>query len=222
MYGRLRCTSKTNVLDASFPSRFHWIVQYFRMKHLLTTDLQCMWIKGLVLQLLHSSNLSHNSSCPRSWAHPRRAGATCLVWCTRNPRGGHTRSRATPASAACGLRWNQPTGSWGRPRIPCSSLSAPSTATGTAEGLSSVGRVGFGWNGFELMNPSFPPGTSLQPTSMRTSAWMRLNGQCTRTGTAGCTASLARTLSWMASFTSELRPRWIPSVIKHTLPRNKV
>lgn len=46
MYGRLRCTSETNVLDASFPSRFNSIVQCFRVEHLLTTDLQYIQIKG--------------------------------------------------------------------------------------------------------------------------------------------------------------------------------
>lgn len=77
--------------------------------------------------------ISANTSCRRSWAHPRRAAATCWGWCTRNPRGGHTRSRVTPVSAACGPRWNRPMGSCERLRIPCSSLSAPSTATGAAE-----------------------------------------------------------------------------------------
>lgn len=50
-------------------------------------------------------------------------------------------------------------------------------------------------------------GTSLQLISMRTSAWMRRNGPCTRTGTAGCTASLASTSSWMVSSISELHLR---------------
>lgn len=50
-------------------------------------------------------------------------------------------------------------------------------------------------------------GTSLQLISMRTSAWMRQSGPCTRTGTAGCTASLASTSSWMVSSISELHLR---------------
>lgn len=62
------------------------------------------------------------------------------------------------------------------------------------------------WFGF-VLNSSFLPDTSLQLTSMRASAWMRPSGLCTRTGTAGCTASLAGILSWMVSFTSELHPR---------------
>lgn len=52
--------------------------------------------------------------------------------------------------------------------------------------------------------------TSLLLISMRTSAWMRQNGPCTRTGTAGCTVSLASTLSWMVSSTSELHLRYPP------------
>lgn len=57
-------------------------------------------------------------------------------------------------------------------------------------------------------------GTSLQLISMRTSAWMRQNGPCTRTGTAGCTASLASTLSWMVSSISELHLRYPPQFLQ--------
>lgn len=146
--------------------------------------------------------ISSDSSCHRSWAHPRRAAATCWGWCTRNQRGGHTRSRATPASAAYGLRWNRPTGSCERLKIPCSSLSAPFTATGIADDWLRQLHCAGGLNSFERTIPFFVLGIYLQPTSMRTSAWTTLNGQCTRTGMAGCTASLARISSLMASFIS--------------------
>lgn len=48
---------------------------------------------------------------------------------------------------------------------------------------------------------------------MRASAWMRQNGPCTRTGTAGCTTSLASTLSWMVSSISELHLRYPPQFL---------
>lgn len=73
------------------------------------------------------------SACPswfRSWPYLRRVGGTCWRWCMRNRRGGPTRFRATPASAACALRSAQPAGSSESLRIPCSSLSGPSTVIG--------------------------------------------------------------------------------------------
>lgn len=77
--------------------------------------------------------ISAHALRPRSWPCLRRVGGTCCRWCMRNRRGGPTRSRATPASAACGLRWGRPMGSSERPRTLCSSSSGPSTATGIAQ-----------------------------------------------------------------------------------------
>lgn len=54
---------------------------------------------------------------------------------------------------------------------------------------------------------------------MRTSAWMRQNGPCTRTGTAGCTASLASTLSWTVSSISELHLRYPPQFLQLCSPK---
>lgn len=199
------------------------------------------------------------SACPswsRSWPCLRKVGGTCWRWCMRNRRGGPTRSRATPASAACALRSARPAGSSRSLRIPCSSLNAPSTVIGiitteindqycqkgilkftsakalTIEALFLVSLSALS----SFVSPShflvgsnvdrqlgkkmlifssllFPDstcfsGTSLQLISTRTSAWMRQNGPCTRTGTAGCTASLASTLSWMVSSISELHLRY--------------